>query len=67
MIERIDTVVVGGGQAGLAMSHHLTRMAREHVVIERFLGLRRTHSLSSALLAGVGTDAAFLAEHIAAR
>lgn len=35
MIERIDTVVVGGGQAGLAMSHHLTRMAREHVVIER--------------------------------
>ena len=32
-----------------------------------FLGLRRTHSLSSALLAGVGTDAAFLAEHIAAR
>ena len=35
MIERIDTVVVGGGQAGLAMSHHLTRMAREHVIIER--------------------------------
>jgi len=32
-----------------------------------FLGLRRTHSLSPALLAGVGTDAAFLAEHIAAR
>jgi putative flavoprotein involved in K+ transport len=32
-----------------------------------FLGLRRTHSLSSALLAGVGNDAAFLAEHIATR
>ena len=35
MSERIDTVVVGGGQAGLAMSHHLPRIAREHVVIER--------------------------------
>ena len=35
MIERIDTVVVGGGQAGLAMSHHVTRTALEHVVIER--------------------------------
>lgn len=32
-----------------------------------FLGLRRTHSLSSALLAGVGDDAAFLAKHIATR
>jgi putative flavoprotein involved in K+ transport len=32
-----------------------------------FLGLRRTYSVSSALLAGVGHDAAFLAEHIAAR
>ena len=32
-----------------------------------FLGLRRTYSLSSALLAGVGNDAAFIAEHIAAR
>ena len=32
-----------------------------------FLGLRRTHAVSSALLAGVGNDAAFLAEHIATR
>jgi putative flavoprotein involved in K+ transport len=32
-----------------------------------FLGLRRTYALSSALLAGVGNDAAFIAEHIAAR
>jgi putative flavoprotein involved in K+ transport len=35
MIERIDTVIVGGGQAGLAMSHHLRRLGREHVVLER--------------------------------
>ncbi|GGK73372.1 FAD-dependent oxidoreductase [Sphaerisporangium melleum] len=28
-------VVVGGGQAGLAMSHHLTRRGVDHVVLER--------------------------------
>jgi putative flavoprotein involved in K+ transport len=33
--ERIDTVVVGGGQAGLSVSHFLTRASREHVVLER--------------------------------
>jgi len=35
MIERIETVVVGGGQAGLAMSHHLRERGCEHVVLER--------------------------------
>ena len=35
MFEKIDTVVVGGGQAGLAMSYYLKRMGRKHVVIER--------------------------------
>ena len=35
MGERVDTVVVGGGQAGLATSHHLTRRGIEHVVLER--------------------------------
>jgi putative flavoprotein involved in K+ transport len=33
--EKIETVIVGGGQAGLAMSYHLGRLAREHVVLER--------------------------------
>jgi putative flavoprotein involved in K+ transport len=35
VVEKIDTVVVGGGQAGLAMSYHLKRLGREHIVIER--------------------------------
>ena len=35
MAERVDTVVVGAGQAGLATSYHLTRLGREHVVLER--------------------------------
>ena len=35
MTERVNTVVVGGGQAGLSMSHYLSRQNREHLVIER--------------------------------
>ena len=34
MTERIETVIIGGGQAGLAMSYHLSRLSREHVVLE---------------------------------
>ena len=33
--ESIETVIVGGGQAGLAMSYHLGQLGREHIVIER--------------------------------
>lgn len=31
----IDTVVVGGGQAGLAMSYYLKQIGRDHVVLEK--------------------------------
>jgi putative flavoprotein involved in K+ transport len=34
-IEYIDTVVVGGGQAGLAMSEHLSKHGITHLVLER--------------------------------
>jgi putative flavoprotein involved in K+ transport len=30
----VETVIVGGGQAGLATSHHLARRGREHVVLD---------------------------------
>jgi putative flavoprotein involved in K+ transport len=33
--EQIETVIVGGGQAGLAMSYHLGQLGREHIVLER--------------------------------
>jgi putative flavoprotein involved in K+ transport len=33
--DRVDAVVVGGGQAGLAVSHELSRANVEHVVLER--------------------------------
>lgn len=34
-VERIDTLVVGGGQAGLATSGHLSRRGVPHLVLER--------------------------------
>jgi phytoene dehydrogenase-like protein len=34
-VERVETVVVGSGQAGLATSYFLTQHGREHVVLER--------------------------------
>ncbi len=34
-IEKIDTLVVGGGQAGLAMSEHLSNCGLPHLVLER--------------------------------
>jgi putative flavoprotein involved in K+ transport len=35
MLHEIDTVIVGGGQAGLAISYYLRQEDREHVVLER--------------------------------
>ena len=35
MTMRIDTLIVGAGQAGLALSHHLTQAGHEHVLVER--------------------------------
>src|SRR5437867_4447972 len=35
MREHLDTVIIGGGQAGLAMSSVLQQHGREHVVLER--------------------------------
>ena len=35
MIETIETVIIGGGQAGLSLSHELQHAGREHVVLEK--------------------------------
>lgn len=35
MSKRIDTVVIGAGQAGLALSYHMTQAGREQVVLEK--------------------------------
>ena len=34
--EKVDTLVVGGGQAGLAMSEHLSSCGVPHLVLERY-------------------------------
>jgi putative flavoprotein involved in K+ transport len=33
-MERVETLVIGAGQAGLATSYHLTRLGREHLVLD---------------------------------
>ena len=35
MSQTIDTVVVGGGQAGLSVSWHLKQLGREHLILDR--------------------------------
>ena len=35
MNESVETVIVGGGQAGLAMSYYLSQCCREHIILER--------------------------------
>ncbi|TMD24367.1 MAG: FAD-dependent oxidoreductase, partial [Chloroflexi bacterium] len=35
MNDAVGLVVIGGGQAGLAVSHELTRLDIEHVVLEK--------------------------------
>src|SRR5690349_13167768 len=34
-VEKIETLIVGGGQAGLAMSAHLSQRGMPHLILER--------------------------------
>lgn len=34
-VERVEVLIVGGGQAGIAMSEHLSGLGIEHLVVER--------------------------------
>ncbi|HAF48280.1 MAG TPA: FAD-dependent oxidoreductase [Anaerolineaceae bacterium] len=35
MLQHIDTIIVGGGQAGLSTSYYLKKQGREHVIFEK--------------------------------
>ena len=41
---KIETLIIGGGQAGLAISEQLTRRGREHLVVERHRIVERWRS-----------------------
>ena len=45
MAEHIDTVVVGGGQAGLARSHHLSRRGRKHLRNQALAAWEEKHGI----------------------
>jgi putative flavoprotein involved in K+ transport len=33
--EHIETVIIGGGHAGMTMSYSLSQLGQEHVILER--------------------------------
>jgi putative flavoprotein involved in K+ transport len=35
VVEKIETVIIGGGQAGLSLSYYLNQAGREHIVLEK--------------------------------
>jgi len=35
MVNKIESVIIGGGQAGLSLSYYLSEAGREHVVLEQ--------------------------------
>ena len=35
MVERIESVIIGGGQAGLSLSYFLTKAGAEHIILEK--------------------------------
>ena len=43
-MEQVETVIIGGGQAGLAMSYYLGHLGREHIVLERHRAAERWQS-----------------------
>jgi putative flavoprotein involved in K+ transport len=65
----VDTVVIGAGQAGLAMSRCLRDRGVEHDLpeLEYVIGLSFLRRRKSSFIDGVGDDASALAEHIVAR
>jgi len=44
MAEKVETLIIGGGQAGLAISEHLTKRAVRHLIVERYRIVERWRS-----------------------
>ena len=43
-IEKVETLIIGGGQAGLAMSAHLSKRGRSHLIVEKHRVVERWRS-----------------------
>ena len=35
MVQKVETIIIGGGQAGLATSYYLNKRAKENVILEK--------------------------------
>lgn len=35
MKEKLETIIIGGGQAGLATSYHLSKQGHENIILEK--------------------------------
>jgi len=44
MDEKVETLIIGAGQAGLAMSEHLTKRGVQHLIVERYRIVERWRS-----------------------
>ena len=40
MAQEVDAIIVGAGQAGLAVSYFLTQQGRSHLILEQSAGLQ---------------------------
>ena len=50
MADFIETIIIGGGQAGLATSYYLGQMGREHLVLEQ---AKYSRAIPGATSAGI--------------
>jgi hypothetical protein len=69
MATTLDTVIIGSGQAGLALGHHTLFQPVQRVgrVVRAFLGLPWQRNRGSALVGFVGRDAERLAGRLGAQ
>jgi 2-polyprenyl-6-methoxyphenol hydroxylase-like FAD-dependent oxidoreductase len=53
----VETIVIGGGQAGLAVSQHLAQRRREHVIFERARVAERCSTAEAYIIPCAATGA----------
>ena len=59
--ESFDTIVIGGGQAGLAVGYYLKQRAKNYIILDEN---NRATGLTSSLLESMGEDAKYIVSQI---